>query len=269
MPGFLRSDFVALRYRPSIRKQSSGNWMISTQAFTAISAAFLASLVEVTEAYTIVLAVGLSRGWRAASAGTAAALISLGLMVAILGPFLNRVPLAALQFLIGLLLLVFGMGWLRKAILRAGGVIPLHDENAIFADEMAELQRNRVAPRGFDAAGALTAFQGVLLEGLEVVFIVTAVGAGPGLFVPASAGAALACVLVLLIGTAAQKPLSRVPENTLKFAVGLMLTSFGIFWIGEAIGVAWPGADFALVYIAGAFLISGLATTFYLRKSAA
>jgi uncharacterized membrane protein len=242
--------------------------MISTQAFTAISAAFLASLVEVTEAYTIVLAVGLSRGWRAAAAGTAMALSFLVVMVAVLGPFLNRVPLAALQLPIGLLLLVFGMGWLRKAILRAGGVIPLHDENAIFATEMTELQRAGAGLGGFDTAAALTAFQGVLLEGLEVVFIVTAVGAGPGLLVPASAGAALACLLVLLIGAAARKPLSRVPENALKFAVGLMLTSFGIFWIGEAVGVAWPGADFALAYIAGAFLISGLATTFYLRRSA-
>lgn len=242
--------------------------MATAHAITAILAAFLASIVEVTEAYTIVLAVGLSRGWRSASAGAAAALIVLTLIVAAFGPLLGRVPVAALQLPIGLLLLLFGMGWLRKAILRAGNVIPLHDENAIFANEMAELQGDSVGLNGLDTAGALTAFQGVLLEGLEVVFIVIAVGAGHSLLVPASVGAALACLLVLSIGAIIHRPLSRVPENTLKFAVGVMLTSFGVFWIGEALGVAWPGADFALVYIAGTFLMSGLVTASYLKRSA-
>jgi len=242
--------------------------MATAHAITAILAAFLASIVEVTEAYTIVLAVGLSRGWRSASAGAAAALIVLTLIVAAFGPLLGRVPLAALQLPIGLLLLLFGMGWLRKAILRAGNVIPLHDENAIFANEMAELQGTGVGLNGLDTVGALTAFQGVLLEGLEVVFIVIAVGAGHGLLVPASVGAALACLLVLSIGAIIHRPLSRVPENTLKFAVGVMLTSFGVFWIGEALGVAWPGADFALAYIAGTFLVSGLVAASYLKRSA-
>ena len=242
--------------------------MITAHAITAISAAFLASVVEVTEAYTIVLAVGLSRGWRPAFAGATAALIVLALLVATCGPLLGRVPLAALQLPIGVLLLVFGMGWLRKAIVRAGGIIPLHDENAIFANEMAMLQDNRNELTGLDTVGTLTAFQGVLLEGLEVVFIVIAVGTARGLLVPASAGAGLACLLVLLVGSVIHKPLSRVPENTLKFAVGVMLTSFGIFWVGEALGVAWPGADFALGYIAGAFLISGLTMASFLRRSA-
>jgi len=241
--------------------------MITAHAITAISAAFLAAVVEVTEAYTIVLAVGLSRGWRSASAGTAAALIVLALMVAAFGPLLDRIQLAALQLPIGMLLLVFGMGWLRKAILRAGGIIPLHDENAIFASEFAGLPGG-VVQKGFDTVGTLTAFQGVLLEGLEVIFIVIAVGAGRGLLVAASAGAALACLLVLLVGAIIHKPLSRVPENTLKFAVGVMLTSFGVFWIGEALSVAWPGADFALAYIAGSFLAAGLATATYLKRSA-
>src|SRR5882757_7431630 len=186
--------------------------MITAHAITAISAAFLAAVVEVTEAYTIVLAVGLSRGWRSASAGTAAALIVLALMVAAFGPLLDRIQLAALQLPIGMLLLVFGMGWLRKAILRAGGIIPLHDENAIFASEVAGLPGG-VVLKGFDTVGTLTAFQGVLLEGLEVIFIVIAVGAGRGLLVAASAGAALACLLVLLVGAIIHKPLSRVPEN--------------------------------------------------------
>jgi uncharacterized membrane protein len=242
--------------------------MIMAHAITAISAAFLASVVEVTEAYTIVLAVGLSRGWRSAFAGAGAALIVLTLMVAAFGPLLSRVPLMALQLPIGVLLLVFGMGWLRKAILRAGGVIPLHDENLIFANEMALLQGDGAGLKGLDTVGALTAFQGVLLEGLEVVFIVIAVGAGGGLLVPASAGAGLACLLVLLVGGVIHKPLSRVPENKLKFAVGVMLTSFGLFWVGEALGVAWPGVEFALAYIAVAFLASGLATASYLKRSA-
>ena len=239
--------------------------MFTSHAIAAISAAFFASVVEVTEAYTIVLAVGLSRGWRSASAGTAIALLLLALMVLAFGPVLSLVPLTSLQLPIGLLLLVFGMGWLRKAILRAGGIIPLHDETDIFAKEMAELGGGG-ARSGLDAGGMLTAFQGVLLEGLEVVFIVIAVGAGRGLLVPASAGAGLACLLVLSAGALLHRPLSRVPENTLKFAVGVMLTSFGVFWIGEALGVSWPGADIALAYIAATFLLSGLATTAYLRR---
>ena len=169
----------------------------------------------------------------------------LSLTVLAFGPVLSLIPLTSLQLPIGLLLLVFGMGWLRKAILRAGGIIPLHDEAAIFAKEMAELDDGDTR-KGLDAGGMLTAFQGVLLEGLEVVFIVIAVGAGRGLLVPASVGAGLACLLMLSVGALLHKPLSRVPENTLKFAVGVMLTSFGVFWIGEALGVPWPGADIAL-----------------------
>jgi uncharacterized membrane protein len=230
---------------------------LSGAALAAVTAAFLASAVEVTEAYTIVLAVWLSRGWRAAIAGTIAALVALALIVAGLGPVLDRVPLAALQFPIGVLVLLFGLGWLRKAILRASGALALHDEDKIFAREMAELG-GKGAARGFDTAGTLTAFQGVLLEGLEVVFIVIAVGAGRGLLIPASLGAAAACLAVLAIGALIHKPLSRVPENTLKFAVGVMLSSFGVFWVGEAMSVPWPETDFALVYIALAFLAVSL-----------
>lgn len=235
-------------------------------ALAAITAAFLASLVEVTEAYTIVLAVGLSRGWRAAMAGTAGALIVLAAIVAALGPLLDRVPLHALQLPIGLLVLVFGLGWLRKAILRAGGALALHDEDAIFAKEMSALGAGRKAQSGVDTAALLTAFQGVLLEGLEVVFIVIAVGAGRGLLVPASAGAAAACATILLIGALVHKPLSRVPENALKFAVGLMLTSFGIFWVGEALTVPWPGSDLALLYIVAALFAASVALVRSVRR---
>jgi uncharacterized membrane protein len=239
---------------------------LSGAALAAVTAAFLASAVEVTEAYTIVLAVWLSRGWRAAIAGTIAALVALALIVAGLGPVLDRVPLAALQFPIGVLVLLFGLGWLRKAILRASGALALHDEDKIFAAEMAELGGEGAA-RGFDAAGTLTAFQGVLLEGLEVVFIVIAVGAGRGLLIPASLGAAAACLAVLAIGALIHKPLSRVPENTLKFAVGVMLSSFGVFWVGEAMSVPWPETDFALVYIALAFLAVSLGLVQLAKRS--
>ena len=239
--------------------------MADAHAIAAISAAFLASLVEVTEAYTIVLAVGLSRGWRSAFVGTGAALLVLALTVAIFGPLLSRIPLHALQLPIGLLLLLFGMGWLRKAILRAAGLIPLHDEAQIFAQEMSALKGARGT--AVHAGGMLTAFQGVLLEGLEVIFIVIAVGVGRNLLVPASQGAALACLLVLAAGAVVHKPLSRVPENTLKFAVGVMLSSFGVFWIGEALGVLWPGSDFALAYIAGTFLLAGVTSATHLKRT--
>ncbi len=242
--------------------------MFNAHAITAISAAFLASTVEVTEAYTIVLAVGLTRGWRSAAAGTAAGLAILAFIVVAFGPMLSRLPLTALQFPIGVLLLLFGMGWLRKAILRSAGIIPLHDESAIFEQEFAELKDGGNRER-IDSGGVLAAFQSVLLEGLEVVFIVIAVGVGRGLLIPAAVGAALACILVLAIGAVVHKPLSQVPENTLKFAVGVMLTSFGVYWIGEGLGVVWPGSDFALAYIAGAFLVSGLGSVALLRRSAA
>lgn len=242
--------------------------MFSPHAITAVSASFLASAVEITEAYTIVLAVGLTRGWRSAFLGTAVALFLLALIVAAFGPLLSRIPLATLKLPIGLLLLLFGLGWLRKAILRAAGVLPLHDESVIFAHEVAEL-RGGGTRSGIDAGGMLTAFQGVLLEGLEVVFIVIAVGVGRGLLLPASLGAALACIVVLTAGMIVHKPLSQVPENTMKFIVGVMLTSFGVQWVGEALGAAWPGSDFALTYIAAAFLATGLASASVLKRVAA
>ena len=183
----------------------------------AIGSAFVASLVEVVEAFTIVLAVGTLRGWRSAAFGTAGALGVLGAMIAVLGPLLGHIPLHPLQLAIGVLLLLFGMGWLRKAILRAAGIIPLHDEAAIFADEAAQLTRagNRGGSRDDWLAG-LTAFKAVLLEGLEVVFIVIAVGAGRGLLWPASLGALAACVAILTLGLAIHKPLAKVPENALE-----------------------------------------------------
>jgi Ca2+/H+ antiporter, TMEM165/GDT1 family len=226
--------------------------MTWTTAAPAMTAAFLASLVEVVEAFTIVLAVATVRGLRPAMLGTAVALALLAVLVATLGPLLDRVPLRALQLAIGILLLLFGLRWLRKAILRAAGVIPLHDEDRIFAAEEASLEHQKGGH--LDWLGGLTAFNAVVLEGLEVVFIVIAVGAGRGLLIPASIGALLACVLVLLVGAILRKPLSRVPENTLKFAVGVMLSAFGVAWTGEGLAIAWPMRDFSILLFAAVFL---------------
>lgn len=222
----------------------------------AMTAAFLASLVEAVEALTIVLAVAMVRGWRPAGLGALAGLVALALIVIALGPLLDLVPVRLLQLLIGVLLLLFGMRWLRKAILRAAGVIPLHDQAAAFATETAELreQARRHAVR-LDGIAALSSFKAVLLEGLEVVFIVIAFGAGRGMLILAGIGAIAACLAVAGIGLIVHRPLARVPENTLKFAVGIMLSAFGVFWTGEGLGIAWPGSDFAIAVFAGIFLL--------------
>ena len=203
-------------------------------------AAFLASLVEFVEALTIVLAVGSVRGWRPALGGAALGVAALALLVAILGPALSLIPLRTLQLGIGVLLLLFGARWLRKAILRAAGRLPLHDETAAFAKETAALQG------AADLAAFMTAFKAVLLEGLEVVFIVIAVGATGDLLLPATLGAAAAFLVVLALGLVLHRPLARVPENTLKFAVGAMILSFGLFWTGEGLGLVWPGEDWSV-----------------------
>jgi uncharacterized membrane protein len=244
--------------------------IVWSTAAPAIASAFLASLVEVVEALTIVLAVVSLRGWRPAIAGTLASLATLVVIVLALGPLLDRVPLHALQLGIGILLLLFGMGWLRKAALRAAGVIPLHDEDAIFARETAALGAE-VARRqtSQDWIAGLAAYKAVLLEGLEVVFIVIAVGAGRGLMLPAGLGALGACIAVLAIGAVVHRPLAKVPENTLKFVVGVMLSSFGVFWTGEGLGIAWPGSDLALVVFAATFLAAGLVAAALARRTAA
>ena len=239
-------------------------WSIAAPAVTA---AFLASLVEVVEAFTIVLAVATLRGWRPAALGTAGGLAVMAGIVLLLGPLLNRIPLHSLQLAIGILLLLFGMGWLRKASLRAAGIIPLHDEDAIFAAEAAQLGQHRGRQQSnLDWVAGITALKAVLLEGLEVVFIVIAVGAGRGLLMPASFGALAACALVLAAGAIIHRPLSRVPENTLKFGVGVMLSAFGVFWTGEGLGVAWPGQDLALLLFAALFLAAGLVGSTLARR---
>ncbi|MBI3526952.1 MAG: TMEM165/GDT1 family protein [Betaproteobacteria bacterium] len=239
-------------------------WATSTPA---LSAAFLGALVEAVEALTIVLAIGTVRGWRPAGSGAFAGLAFLALIVIVLGPFLDRVPLSVLQLFIGILLLLFGMRWLRKAILRAAGVLPHYDETRIFATETAALrgQARRLEKR-FDWFAALACFKAVLLEGLEVVFIVIAVGAGRGLLGPASIGALAACALVIAVGFVLRLPLARVPENTLKFAVGVMLSAFGVFWTGEGLGVPWPGEDLAILGFGALFLTVAVIAVALLRR---
>jgi Ca2+/H+ antiporter, TMEM165/GDT1 family len=236
----------------------------------AMIAAFLASLVEAVEALTIVLAVATVRGWRPAGLGALAGLVLLALIVVALGPLLDHVPLRLLQLVIGILLLLFGMRWLRKAILRSAGVIPLHDETTAFASETAELREQaRRNEARLDWLAAIASFKAVLLEGLEVVFIVIALSAGRGMLIPASAGALAACLLVAGVGFIVHRPLARVPENTLKFVVGIMLSAFGVFWTGEGLGVPWPGADLAIVGFAALFLVvSGAAVVLARRPSA-
>jgi uncharacterized membrane protein len=211
-----------------------------------VAAAFLASAVEMVEALTIVLAVGLTRGWRSTAWGVAAAVAGLLVIVAALGPALASLPIGALQLGVGALLLVFGLQWLRKAILRAGGAKAYHDEDAIFAAEVARAER-RGGSGAHDWYAFTVAFKGVFLEGLEVAFIVVTFGGAQRNVGLAAAGAGAALIVVVVAGSLVHAPLSRVPENTLKFGVGVMLTSFGMFWSGEGVGVSWPGEDASLV----------------------
>jgi Ca2+/H+ antiporter, TMEM165/GDT1 family len=225
----------------------------------AVAAAFLASIVEFVEALTVVLAVGSVRGWRGALLGAGAALLALLVLVAIFGPALALVPLGLLQVVVGTLLLLFGMRWLRKAILRAAGVLALHDEAGAFAEQTQAMQAAGGAGTGFDRIGFAAAFQITMLEGIEVVFIVIAVGAGGvGLMAPAALGAVAALLVVVLLGAVVRKPLSRVPENQLKFIVGVLLSAFGTFWLGEGIGLEWPGDDWSILALLLGFLGTAL-----------
>ena len=225
--------------------------MSTGDAFLFLSA-FLASGVEFVEALTIVLAAGLARGWRSSLAGLGAATIVLAVITAALGPALTKIPIDALRLVVGVLLLVFGLQWLRKAILRASGYKALHDEDAIFAQEMADAHgAEHVERAGVDWYGFTLAFKGVLLEGLEVVFIVLTFGSAQGSIPLAAAGAAAALLLVAGVGIAVRAPLARVPENAMKFAVGLMLTTFSVFWSVEGAGADWPGSDAAILGVLG------------------
>jgi uncharacterized membrane protein len=231
-----------------------------THAAPSVLAAFFASFVECIEALTIILAIGSVRGWRSALGGSGIALLLLAATVAVLGPALARIPIGIMQLGVGTLLLLFGMRWLRKAILRAAGIVPLHDEAAAFAKETARLRALAGGGR-WDLAAAFASFQITMLEGIEVVFIVLAIGAGSaGLLVPASLGAVAALLLVLALGVAIHRPLASIPENSLKFVVGVLLSAFGTFWVGEGLDVSWPGADWAIPGIAIGFLLGAALT---------
>ena len=214
-------------------------------------AVFLACVVEAAEATTIVLAAGTARDWRSATIGLASALAVLAVVVAALGPAVSEVPLRGLRLVVGALLLVFGLQWLRKAILRASGHQDRHDEDKIFAEELATAaaQSRRRVGLVPDWYGFTLSFKGVLLEGLEVVFIVLTFGANQHDVGLAAIAAGCAVLLVAAAGLAIRAPLSRVPENTMKFVVGIMLTAFGVFWGAEGAGAHWPGSDAALLVL--------------------
>ena len=231
---------------------------------------FAACLVEGVEALTIVLAVGTTRNWRSTWYGTGVALAALAAFVAVLGPAVTAIPIDALRLAVGGLLLIFGLQWLRKAILRAGGYKALHDETAIFARERAEAALAQTASRGplvEDWYSFTVAFKGVLLEGLEVAFIVVTFGANQHSIPLAVVGAAAAIVVVVAAGFAVRHPLARVPENTLKFVVGIMLTSFGTFWGAEGAGAHWPGSDAALLVIIAVIAVVAVGMVGALRRT--
>jgi uncharacterized membrane protein len=240
---------------------------MSTSTVLIVTGAFLASAVEMVEALTIVLGVGVVRGWRSTLIGAAAAGLVLALLVAALGPALGSIPIGTLRLIVGALLLAFGLQWLRKAVLRSSGYKDMHDEDEAFRTERAQAAAAGSEQRaGLDWYSFTVAFKGVLLEGLEVVFIVVAFGSAQGHLGLAAAGAAAAFVVVVIAGVLAQGPLSRVPENTIKFAVGLLLTSFGCFWGAEGAGVDWPGDELSLLAVIAFFGVVSLVLVRTLRR---
>jgi uncharacterized membrane protein len=238
-----------------------------TSTVLLVLGSFLASAVEMVEALTIVLGVGVVRGWRSPLIGVAAATVVLLALIAAIGPALGSVPIDTLRLVVGALLLVFGLQWLRKAILRSSGYKGLHDEDEAFREE-----RERAAAAGEDRRAGLdwysftVAFKGVLLEGLEVVFIVISFGAAQDRLGPAVVGAMAAVVLVVLAGLLVRGPLERVPENTIKFTVGLLLTGFGCFWAAEGVGVDWPGDELSLLGVVAFFAVVSLGLVRALRR---
>jgi uncharacterized membrane protein len=239
--------------------------------FVLFITVFLACAVEAVEAVTIVLAAGTSRHWGSAIQGTAAALVVLAVIVAALGPAIGLLPLSALRLVVGALLLVFGLQWLRKAVLRGSGYKALHDETEAYAKEIAAAQAAGAGGRGVvrDWYAFTLSFKGVFLEGLEVAFIVVTFGNNQRDIPTAVLGAAAAVLAVTGVGLAVRAPLARVPENTMKFAVGTMLTAFGVFWSAEGAGATWPGSDAALLVLVPAVALLALGYTALLRRTGA
>ena len=252
--------------------------MHTSSTLVLVLAVFAASLVEMVEALTIVVAAGVSRGWRSALEGAAAAVLVLGVLVVVVGvPLVRYVPIDALRVVVGALLLVLGLSWLRKAILRASGHKAPHDEDKIYADTVAELTAEEEAAaatagaapgagaKARDGVAFAVAFKGVFLEGTEVVLIVISLGAAQHRLGLAALAAAAAAVLVGVVGLLVARQLSEVPENTIKTMVGVMLTSFGVFWVGEGAGVHWPGDDLAIPVLVGFFVVVYFAFTAFMR----
>jgi uncharacterized membrane protein len=239
-------------------------------AVVLATAVFLASAVEMVEALTIVLAVGVTRGWRSALEGVAAALLVLAVLVAAFGPALvHWVPLSALRLVVGALLLVFGLQWLRKAVLRSAGLKAKHDEDAIYAEQVAELAAEPKPASGRDATAFTVAFKGVFLEGLEVVVIVITLGTTSHRLGLAAVAAGAAALVVCVAGLVVHRQLSGVPENAMKMGVGLMLVSFGTFWSGEGVHVTWPGSELAIpVLVAWYGLVAWLLVAALGRRAA-
>jgi uncharacterized membrane protein len=232
-------------------------------------AVFLACVVEAVEATTIVLAAGTARDWRSASSGLVAALLVLAVITAALGPAVSALPIQALRLFVGALLLVFGLQWLRKAILRASGHKALHDEDAIYREQLSRARSETTRASGLvpDMYGFTLSFKGVLLEGLEVVFIALTFGGNAHRIPLAALAAVSAVLLVALAGIAIRAPLARVPENTMKFVVGVLLTTFGTFWGAEGAGATWPGSDAALLVLAPGIALFALALVAVLRRA--
>jgi uncharacterized membrane protein len=252
--------------------------MHTSSTLVLVLAVFGASLVEMVEALTLVVAAGTSRGWRSALEGAAAAALVLGALVVVVGiPLVRYIPIDALRVVVGALLLVLGLSWLRKAILRSSGHKAMHDEDEIYAETVAELDSDAGATdtgagarpvdrHRRDPVGFMVAFKGVFLEGCEVVIIVISLGAAQHRLGLAALAAAAAVVLVAVVGLVVARQLSEVPENTIKTAVGVMLTSFGVFWVGEGAGVHWPGGDLAIPVLAGFFVAVYFAFTAFMRS---
>lgn len=241
--------------------------MSASSTTILILAVFGASTVEMVEALTLVLAAGITRGWRSALEGAAAAVGVLTVLVLAVGvPLIRYVPIDALRVVVGALLLVLGLSWLRKAILRASGHKALHDEDAIFAATSSELGDGAPPAAGRDAVAFAVAFKGVFLEGVEVVLIVVSLGASQHRLGIAAAAAGAAVLLVGVVGAVVARQLSRVPENLIKSVVGVMLTSFGLFWVGEGSGVHWPGSDLAIPVLVGVFIAIGTGAAAWLRR---
>jgi uncharacterized membrane protein len=227
---------------------------VSSGVVVLVGAVFLASTVEMVEALTIVFAVGHTRGWRSAFEGVAAALIALAALVAAFGPALVHVPLSVLRLIVGGVLLIFGMQWLRKAVLRSSGLKAKHDEDAIYNETVAELE-NVQSGTNRDRIAFVMAFKGVFLEGLEVVITVLTLGTSAHRLGLAATVAGIAVVLVAIVGAVVAKQLSRVPENAMKMSVGVLLVTYGTFWVGEGLKVRWPGNDTFLLAFVGIYAV--------------